>query len=76
MDLARSLESILQGQKVSSDIFTALYRGGYVFKEPGGKWGITALGKQLVENQKIVLEAGECMIDELPCRVGWKSQGS
>ena len=46
--LAAALESILQGKRVSTELFTQLYRGGFVFKDPHGQWRITGMGKELV----------------------------
>lgn len=68
--LAAALESILQGQRVSTELFTQLYRGGFVFKDPCGQWTITALGKDLIQNHRLVTPEG-CMVAGVKCAVGW-----
>ena len=68
--LAAALESILQGRRVSSDLFTQLYRGGFVFKDPHGRWAITEMGKGLIEQNKLFLP-DRCLVDGVECASGW-----
>lgn len=68
--LAAALESILQGQRVSAELFTQLYRGGFVFKDPGGQWTITAAGKELIEKHKLITPEG-CLVAGVRCAAGW-----
>jgi hypothetical protein len=64
------LESILQGRRVSPDLFTQLYRGGFVFKDPHGRWAITEMGKGLIEQNKLFLP-DRCLVDGVECASGW-----
>lgn len=73
--LAAALESILQGQRVSVDLFTQLYRGGFVFKNPHGQWSITALGKELIEKHKLITPEG-CLVAGVKCVAGWGGRQS
>lgn len=73
--LAAALESILQGQRVSAEIFTQLYRGGFVFKDPQGQWSITALGKELIEKHKLITPEG-CLVAGVKCAAGWSGPQS
>lgn len=68
--LAAALESILQGQRVDADLFTHLYRGGFVFKDPGGQWTITASGKDMIEKHKLITPEG-CLVAGVKCSAGW-----
>jgi len=68
--LAAALESILQGKRVEAAIFTQLFRGGFVFKDPCGKWAITALGKELIEKHKLLTPEG-CLVAGVKCAAGW-----
>lgn len=68
--LAAALESILQGKRVSAELFTQLYRGGFVFKDPRGQWKITAMGKELVEKHKLLTPEG-CLVAGVRCVAGW-----
>lgn len=68
--LAAALESILQGQRVSTELFTRLYRGGFVFKDPHGQWQITAFGKELIEKHKLLTPEG-CLVAGVGCAAGW-----
>jgi hypothetical protein len=68
--LAAALESILQGRRVSPDLFTQLYRGGFVFKDPHGRWAITEMGKGLIEQNKLLLP-DRCLVDGVECASGW-----
>lgn len=68
--LAAALESILQGQRVSADLFTQLYRGGFVFKDPSGHWKITATGKELIERHKLLTD-GACLVAGVRGGAGW-----
>lgn len=68
--LAAALESILQGKRVSPDIFTQLYRGGFVFKNPHGQWAITEMGKDLIERNKL-FTADLCLVAGVKCASGW-----
>jgi hypothetical protein len=71
--LAAALESILQGHRVSSDIFTQLYRGGFVFKDPHGRWTITEMGKELIERNKLFTPE-RCLVAGVECAGGWNRQ--
>jgi hypothetical protein len=68
--LASSLETILQGNKVDPDIFLKLYRGGYVFKSTGGAWRITERGKELVDKHKLIAPEA-ILINGIPCLKKW-----
>ena len=68
--LAAALESILQGRRVSPDLFTQLYRGGFVFKDPQGRWAITEMGKGLIEQNKLFLP-DRCLVGGVECASGW-----
>ncbi len=68
--LAAALESVLQGQRVDAGLFTQLYRGGFVFKDPGGQWTITAAGKELIEKHKLITPEG-CLVAGVRCAAGW-----
>ena len=68
--LAAALESILQGKRVSAELFTQLYRGGFVFKDPCGQWKITGMGKELVEKHKLLTPEG-CLVAGVRCVAGW-----
>lgn len=68
--LAAALESILQGKRVDAAIFTQLFRGGFVFKDPCGKWAITALGKELIEKHKLLTPEG-CLVAGVKCAADW-----
>ena len=68
--LAASLESILQGKRVRAEVFTQLYRGGFVFKDPQGQWRVTAMGKELIEKHKLLTPAG-CLVAGVTCASGW-----
>ncbi len=68
--LAAELESILQGRRVSPEVFTQLYRGGFVFKDPHGRWAITEMGKGLIEQNKLFLP-DRCLVDGVECASGW-----
>lgn len=68
--LAAALESILQGKRVSAELFTQLYRGGFVFKDPRGQWRITEMGKELVEKHKLLTPEG-CLVAGVRCVAGW-----
>lgn len=68
--LAAALESILQGKRVSPELFTQLYRGGFVFKDPHGQWKITAMGKELIEKHKLLTPEG-CLVAAVRCAAGW-----
>lgn len=68
--LAAALESILQGKKVSPELFTQLYRGGFVFKDPHRQWRITAMGKELIEKHKLLTPEG-CLVAGVRCAAGW-----
>lgn len=68
--LAAALESILQGKKLSPELFTQLYRGGFVFKDPHGQWKITAMGKELIEKHKLLTPEG-CLVAGVRCAAGW-----
>ena len=68
--LAAALESILQGKRVSAELFTQLYRGGFVFKDPRGQWTITGMGKELVEKHKLLTPEG-CLVAGVRCVAGW-----
>lgn len=68
--LAAALESILQGKRVSAELFTQLYRGGFVFKDPRGQWKITGMGKELVEKHKLLTPEG-CLVAGVRCVAGW-----
>ena len=68
--LAAALESILQGKRVSAELFTQLYRGGFVFKDPRGQWRITAMGKELIEKHKLLTPVG-CLVAGVTCVAGW-----
>ncbi len=68
--LAAALESILQGQRVDAELFTQLYRGGFVFKDPGSQWAITATGKELIEKHKLITPEG-CLVAGIRCAAGW-----
>jgi len=70
--LAAALESILQGRKVSPDIFTQLYRGGFVFKDPHGQWAITEMGKELIERNKL-FTPGLCLVAGVKCASDWNA---
>ncbi len=72
--LAAALESILQGRRVSPELFTQLYRGGFVFKDPNGRWAITEMGKGLIEQNKLFLP-DRCLVDGVECPSGWNQQG-
>ena len=65
--LAGALETILQGQKVDPELFLKLYRGGYVFKNPGGQWQITSMGITLIERHKLLTEGG-VLISGVVCK--------
>lgn len=68
--LAAALESVLQGERVDAELFTQLYRGGFVFKEPDGQWTITASGKELIEKHKLITPEG-CLVAGVKCAAGW-----
>ena len=68
--LAAALESILQGQRVSAELFTQLYRSGFVFKDPRGQWRITAMGKELIEKHKLITPEGR-LVAGVKCADGW-----
>jgi len=68
--LAAALESILQGKRVRPELFTRLYRGGFVFKDPHGQWKITAMGKELTEKHKLLTPDG-CLVAGVRCADGW-----
>ena len=68
--LAAALESILQGRRVSPELFTQLYRGGFVFKDPHGRWAVTEMGKGLIEQNKLFLP-DRCLVDGVECVSGW-----
>jgi hypothetical protein len=68
--LAAALESILQGRRVSPGLFTQLYRGGFVFKDPHGRWAITEMGKGLIEQNKLFLP-DRCLVAGVECASGW-----
>lgn len=68
--LAAALESVLQGRRVSPDIFTQLYRGGFVFKDPHGQWAITEMGKELIERNKLFTPS-LCLVAGVECASGW-----
>jgi len=68
--LAAALESILQGRRVASGLFTQLYRGGFVFKDPQGRWAITEMGKRLIEQNKLFLP-DRCLVGGVECARGW-----
>jgi hypothetical protein len=68
--LAAALESILQGKRVGPDLFTQLYRGGFVFKDPHGQWRITAMGKELIEKHKLLTPEG-FLVAAVRCAAGW-----
>ena len=68
--LAAALESILQGRRVSPELFTQLYRGGFVFKDPQGRWAITEMGKRLIEQNKLFLP-DRCLVGGVECARGW-----
>lgn len=68
--LASSLETVLQGNRVAPEVFTELYRGGYVFKEPAGKWAITQPGKDLIERHKLYVP-DMCLVDGVRCHADW-----
>jgi hypothetical protein len=68
--LAAALESILQGKRVSAELFTQLYRGGFVFKDPQGQWRVTAMGKELIEKHKLLTPEG-CLVAGVKCAAGW-----
>ena len=68
--LAAALESILQGRRVSPDLFTQLYRGGFVFKDPHGRWTITEMGKGLIEQNKLFVP-DRCLVGGVECASGW-----
>jgi hypothetical protein len=67
---AAALESILQGQRVGTGLFTQLYRGGFVFKDPAGQWTITGAGKELIEKHKLITPDG-CLVAGVRCAAGW-----
>ena len=69
--MAANLEKILQGAKTDKDAFYDLFKNGFVFKETGGKWGITDAGKQLVERHKLIVES-QCLVCGVQCVKGWK----
>ena len=71
--LAAALESILQGHRVSRGIFTQLYRGGFVFKDPHGRWTITEMGKELIERNKLFTPE-RCLVAGVECAGGWNRQ--
>jgi hypothetical protein len=71
--LATALESILQGRRVSPDIFTQLYRGGFVFKDPHGRWAITEMGKELIERNKL-FTPDRCLVAGVECAGGWNGE--
>ncbi len=68
--LAAALESILQGQRVSTELFTQLYRRGFVFKNPHRQWSITAMGKELIEKHKL-LTPEACLVAGVRCAALW-----
>ncbi len=68
--LAAALESILQGRRVGSELFTQLYRGGFVFKHPHGRWAITEMGEGLIEQNKLFLP-DRCLVDGVESASGW-----
>ena len=68
--LAAALESILQGRRVSPGLFTQLYRGGFVFKDPHGQWAITEMGKGLIEQNKLFIP-DRCLVGGVECARGW-----
>jgi hypothetical protein len=68
--LAAALESILHGKRVSAELFTQLYRDGFVFKDPHGQWRITAMGKELTEKHKLLTPDG-CLVAGVRCADGW-----
>jgi len=55
---AAALESILQGKRVEPQIFTDLFRAGFVSKDAQGQWTITATGKTLIERHKLITPIG------------------
>jgi hypothetical protein len=55
---------------VSPDLFTQLYRGGFVFKDPQGRWAITEMGKGLIEQNKLFLP-DRCLVGGVECASGW-----
>ncbi|MGO8927140.1 MAG: hypothetical protein ACLQU3_09655 [Limisphaerales bacterium] len=63
----------MQGRRVSPDLFTQLYRGGFVFKDPHGRWAITEMGKGLIEQNKLFLP-DRCLVDGVECARGWNKQ--
>ena len=69
-ELAAALESVLQGRRVTPIVFTQLYRRGFVFKDPHGRWTITALGKDLIERNKL-FTAERCLVAGVECAGGW-----
>jgi hypothetical protein len=71
--LAAALESILQGRRVNPELFTQLYRGGFVFKDPHGRWAITEMGKGLIERNKLFLP-DRCLVAGVECACGWHKQ--
>lgn len=68
--LAAALECILQGRRLSPDLFTQLYRGGFVFKDPHGQWAITEMGKELIERNKL-FTPDLCLVAGVECASGW-----
>lgn len=68
--LAAALECILQGQRVSTELFTQLYRRGFVFKDPYRQWRITAMGKELIEKHKLLTPEG-CLVAGVRCGASW-----
>ncbi|MBK7091773.1 MAG: hypothetical protein IPH59_08640 [bacterium] len=55
---------------MSAELFTQLYRGGFVFKDPRGQWKITGMGKELVEKHKLLTPEG-CLVAGVRCVAGW-----
>lgn len=68
--MAAALESILQGQRVSTELFTQLYRHGFVFKDSHEQWRITAMGKELIEKHKLLTSDG-CLVAGVRCAALW-----
>ena len=68
--LAAALESVLQGRRVGPDVFTQLYRGGFVFRDPQGRWAITEMGKQLIERNKL-FTPHRCLVAGVECARSW-----
>lgn len=68
---AAALESILQGHRVDSELFTQLFRCGFVLKDPAGKWAITSAGKELIERHKLLTSAGT-FVAGVRAAAGWQ----